>query len=105
MIGMVSVLMHRVTFSCSTFLPDFELWISDLAETFHHRRRSAKISRLPGCTLALPGLSISPRRDTGGKRVSLIYGIVERFVRHCMSEILVIGHRNPDTDAICSAVG
>ncbi len=23
----------------------------------------------------------------------------------CMSEILVIGHRNPDTDAICSAVG
>ena len=24
---------------------------------------------------------------------------------HCMSEILVIGHRNPDTDAICSAIG
>jgi manganese-dependent inorganic pyrophosphatase len=23
----------------------------------------------------------------------------------CMSEILVIGHRNPDTDAICSAIG
>ena len=22
-----------------------------------------------------------------------------------MSEILVIGHRNPDTDAICSAIG
>ncbi len=29
-----------------------------------------------------------------------------RTVRACrMSEILVIGHRNPDTDAICSAVG
>ena len=24
---------------------------------------------------------------------------------YCMSEIFVIGHRNPDTDAICSAVG
>ena len=22
-----------------------------------------------------------------------------------MSEVLVIGHRNPDTDAICSAIG
>ncbi len=28
------------------------------------------------------------------------------FARHsCMSEILVIGHRNPDIDAICSAIG
>jgi manganese-dependent inorganic pyrophosphatase len=26
-------------------------------------------------------------------------------VRGCMNEILVIGHRNPDTDAICSAIG
>jgi len=30
---------------------------------------------------------------------------VEFYVRAPMSEVLVIGHRNPDTDAICSAIG
>src|SRR5687768_11219139 len=27
------------------------------------------------------------------------------FARQHMNEILVIGHRNPDTDSICSAIG
>src|ERR1044072_8014371 len=27
------------------------------------------------------------------------------YVRAPMNEVLVIGHRNPDTDAICSAIG
>jgi len=27
------------------------------------------------------------------------------LARRYMNEVLVIGHRNPDTDAICSAIG
>src|SRR5665213_1407307 len=54
-------------------------------------RRAEKIARHCAVRLRAFGLPPSP--------------ILVSLRQLCMSEILVIGHKNPDTDAICSAIG
>ena len=54
------------------------------------------------------GLFVSTTRETkDGNRVGNFYLKKFKLLRFAslMNEILVIGHRNPDTDSICSAIG